>query len=325
MLCGDTELIALGLDIGGTQIKAGLVDSDGCIVRAARAATPLEMAPLRETLGALLADLTNGCAIAGIGIGCKGIIDPETTRVVRQPGIMGYLEGATLAQLAGDAGTPVYADNDARVMLAGECVWGAARGLRNALMFTLGTGVGGAILSDGRILRGHGGVAGHLGHITADPDGPPCICGNQGCLEATFSARVIETDAWSAIHRGVVTAMSKGGGRPTCVEVFAAAADGDATAAWIVRSRARKLGASIAGMVNALDPEVVIIGGQIAAAGEALFGPLREEVQWRTRGLLVRDVPIVPMQVADTSGVVGAAALVFEACGQTGSPSRCSG
>jgi glucokinase len=321
-------LLALGIDIGGTQIKAGLVDAQGQTVRSAKTATPLAMDALERELGALLAGLVTGEAIEGVGVGCKGIIDPQTTRVVRQPGIMGYLEGAFLSDLVRRGlgfDTLIYADNDARVMLTGECVWGAARGLSDALMFTLGTGVGGGILSGGRILRGHGGVAGHLGHVTVEPDGPPCICGNHGCLEATFSARVIEADAWSAIHRGVVTSMGSPGAPPKCEQVFAAAADGDPAAQWIVQRRVRKLAAAVAGLVNALDPEVVILGGQIASAGDALFAPIREEVEWRTRGLLVRSVPVVPMEVADPSGIVGAAALVFEAQGYTGSPSRCAG
>jgi predicted NBD/HSP70 family sugar kinase len=285
------------------------------------------MDALARELGALLASLVNGAPIIGVGVGCKGIIDPDTTRVVRQPGVMGYLEGAFLSDLVLAAWvsiTPVYADNDARVMLAGECVWGAARGLRNALMFTLGTGVGGGILSDGRILRGHGGVAGHLGHITVDPDGPPCICGNHGCLEATFSARVIEMDAWSAIHRGVVTALSKGGGRPParkCSPLLRPAIP----AAWIVRSRARKLGRLVAGLVNALDPEVVIIGGQIASAGETLFAPIREEVQWRTRGLLVRTFRWSRCRWPIRRAWSAPRRWCLRRAAQTGSPSRCAG
>jgi glucokinase len=309
--------VALGLDIGGTQIKAALVDSSGSVLQSAKISTPLKLPALREALQSLIQGLAAGRDIVGAGVACKGVIDPSTTRIECQPGVMNYVEGCLLSELVCDAlgaTVPVYADNDARVALVGECVWGAARGKRDAILLTLGTGVGGGILSDGRILRGHRGIAGHLGHITVDPEGPPCICGNRGCLESVFSARVIEAEAYSALHRGLTSKFlgSSTGQPPSCIEVFAAAREGDPIAVWIVNSGMRKLGGAIAGLMHALDPEVVILGGQVASAGDALFMPLREEVAWRTRILLRREVPIIGTQVNDPSGVVGAAALVFE-------------
>ncbi len=309
--------MVLGLDIGGTHIKAAIVDSTGAVLRSLKTRTPLDLASFENSLRALLIDVVAGETVRGAGVGCKGIIDPETTRIIYQPGVLSYLQGNVLRDLVCAAigrRTSVHADNDARVALVGECVWGAARGVRNALMFTLGTGVGGGILSDGRIVRGHGGAAGHLGHITVEVDGPPCICGNRGCLESVFSARVIEAMAYAAIHRGLLVNFP--GARqnpPSCEDVFAAASQGDATAQWIVESAVRKLAAAMAGLMHALDPEVIIIGGQVASAGETLLAPLRREVAKRTAGLLRREVPIVPTMMADPSGVVGAAALVYEA------------
>jgi glucokinase len=308
--------IALGIDIGGTRIKTAVVDASGAIVRAAEAATPLGLEPLQQALGGLIRNVCDGAVTRGAGVACKGIVDPATTCVVRLPGVLGYLEGCVLSEIvqcALEAPVTVFADNDARVTLVGECVWGAARGVKDTVLITLGTGVGGAILSDGRIVRGHKGSAGHLGHLTVEADGPPCICGNRGCLESVFSARVVEADAWSAIHRGLLPRFPDAHNRPTCAEVFAAAAKGDETARWIVGKGIRKLGAAVAGLIHTLDPESVIIGGQVASAGDMLFAPLRQEVWVRTRGLLRREVPIVPVQVADPSGVIGAAAMVFEA------------
>ncbi len=311
--------VALGLDIGGTQIKAALVDSSGSIVWSARTNTPLNLEGLRTALRTLVAGVPREHSIAGAGVACKGIIDTSTTGVECLPGVMSYVEGCLLSDLLCDAlgcTVPVYADNDARVALVGECVWGAARGKRDVILLTLGTGIGGAILSDGRILRGHRGIAGHLGHITVDPEGSLCMCGNRGCLESVFSARVIEADGFSAIHRGLTTSLRslQEGRPPSCIDVFQAASDGDPVAVCIVQSGVRKLGGAIAGLLHALDPEVVILGGQVANAGDTLFAPLRQEVAWRTRSLLRREVPIICTQVADPSGVVGAAALVFESC-----------
>jgi glucokinase len=295
----------LGIDIGGTRLKAGRVDESGRIEASRTAPTPGDRDSLRATLDSLIGEL-GGASVNGVGIGCKGIINPATTRVEVLPGTLAYLEGAVLRDLV-PAGMRVAADNDARVAMAGELMWGAAKGRANALMLTLGTGVGGAIVADGRLLRGATGVAGHIGHLTVDPDGPVCICGNHGCLETFFSARAIESEAFAVVHRGCASRLA---GNPTCADVFRAAAEGDAIARGIIGRATRALGAALAGLLHILDPEVVIVGGQISEAGEALFEALKQEVRWRTRRLLRREVPIVPPRVADPSGIIGAAALV---------------
>jgi glucokinase len=297
----------VGLDIGGTSIKAGRVDESGRVLASVSAPTPASLAAMREVAPALVGQVADSPAALRIGIGCRGIIDQETTRVDALPGPGAYLEGTLLRELF-DARAVVAADNDARVAMAGEMRWGAARGRRNAVMLTLGTGVGGAVVAEGQLLRGAGGVAGHLGHITVDVDGPLCICGNIGCLETLFSARAIEAEAFAAAHRECDTVLTRSS---QCEQIFAAAALGDTVAAGIVARSTRMLAAAIAGLVHAFDPEVVILGGQIAAAGEALFGPVRQEVWRRTRRLLRREVPIVGSQLNDPSGILGAAALVL--------------
>jgi glucokinase len=211
----------------------------------------------------------------------QGIINSETTRVEVLPGTLHYLEGHLLSDLVGGSAL-VRADNDARAALAGEMAWGAARGRTNAVMLTLGTGVGGGILADGRLLRGSAGVAGHLGHLTVDPEGPVCICGNRGCLETVFSARAIEADAIAAVLRGCESSLTATFGADpraiTCEAVFAAASAGDDVARRICDRAIKYLAGAIAGIFGALDPEVVILGGQIAAAGPVLFEPLQEQV-----------------------------------------------
>jgi glucokinase len=194
-------------------------------------------------------------------------------------------------------------------------VWGAARGRENVLMLTLGNGVGGAALVNGRVLRGHSGMAGHMGHITVDPHGAICSCGNRGCLETVFSARAIEADARAAVHRGcdsVLTQLFRQQPQlASCRTVFQAAREGDEVAIAIVSSAIYKLGAALAGLLHIFDPEIVILGGHVADAGTDLLVPLQDEVWNRSRGLLGRDVPIVEQQVADKSGIIGAAGLVM--------------
>jgi glucokinase len=298
----------LGIDIGGTRLKAGLVDESGAISCMTTARTPSTLAEFRLAMEQIASMQTAG----GVGIGCKGIIDAETTRVEVLPGTLHFLEGHLLLEFVRGQG-PVRAENDARAALAGEMAWGAARGRRNAVMLTLGTGVGGGILADGRLLRGMRGVAGHLGHLTVDPEGPACICGNRGCLETVFSARAIEAEAIAAVLRGCRSRLTDEFAEDpraiTCEAVFAAAAAGDEVARGI-RDRALKyLAGAIAGIFGAFDPEVVILGGQIAEAGPALLEPLQEQVTARARRLVGREVPLVRAEVAE-SGVVGAAALL---------------
>lgn len=303
----------LGIDIGGTRIKAGIVSADGRVLASTSAPTPDNLDRLRATVTRLVTELAPDRGVTGCGFGCRGIINPADTLVERLPGTLAYLEGTHLSTLV-PLDLPMAADNDARAALAGELAFGAARGCRDALMLTLGTGVGGAIVADGRLLRGASGVAGHVGHLTVDPDGPPCICGNRGCLETFFSARAIELDAVAAIHRGCASLLRDRFAREplavTTEDVFACAAAGDEVARGILARALHRLGGAVAGLLHLLDPEIVIVGGQIAAAGETVFGPLRDAVHWRTRTLLGRAVPLVPPQVTAHAGVVGAAALL---------------
>jgi glucokinase len=308
----------LGIDIGGTQIKGATVDEAGTVKQSLRVDTPASLDEFRQALPRLIRQLSaSGAGVSAVGIGCKGIINPETTRVEVLPGTLHYLEGQMLSEIVGPAlpaAVPIAADNDARVALAGEVAWGAARKCRNVVMLTLGTGVGGGVVADGRVLRGATGAAGHIGHLTVDPFGVLCICGNRGCLETVFSARTIESDAFAAIHRGTESRLLAHGAKlPSCAEVFELARQGDAVASDIIRKATVVLGGAVAGLAFVFDPELIILGGQISEAGDVLLGPLRAEVRWRTQGLLRREIPVVRSALVDPSGVLGAAALALEA------------
>ncbi len=309
--------MVLGIDIGGNQIRAGMVDEEGAILASRTIQTPADLDTFLPSLQDAIHWLVESTALpSGVGVGCKGLIDPDTTRVECLRGPLHFLQGLRIVDIVGlPLEVPVFADNDARVALSGEIVWGAARERENVLMLTLGNGVGGAALVNGRLLRGHCGMAGHLGHVTVEPHGAVCSCGNRGCLETVFSASAIEADAWGAVHRGcdsVLTRLFRE--QPhlaTCRTVFQAASEGDAVAVAIVSSAIYKLGAALAGLLHIFDPEIVILGGQLADAGPDLLLPLQEEVWNRSRGLLGRDVPVVEQQVADKSGIIGAAGLVM--------------
>lgn len=310
-------MVVLGIDIGGAQIKAGMVDEKGAILASRTIETPPDLETFLPSLHSAIAWLLESTEFPdGVGVGCKGIINPDSTQVERLPGVLHYLQGLRLNEVVGlPRDVPVFADNDARVALAGEMVWGAAHECQDVVMLTLGNNVGGAVMAGGRLLRGHTGMAGNLGHLTLEPDGAPCACGNRGCLETVFSARAIEAEAWSAVHRGCASALTRlFRDQPqlaTCRTVFQAAAEGDAVARSIVSRAIDRLAAAIAGLLHIFDPELLILGGQVAGAGTDLFVPLRQEVWNRSRGLLGRDVPIEEQNVADKSGIVGAAGLVI--------------
>ena len=309
--------MVLGIDIGGNQIRAGMVDPEGAILASRTIPTPADLDTFLPSLQDAIRWLVESTELpSGVGVGCKGMIDPDTTRIETLRGPLHFLQGLRIVDLVGlPLEVPVFADNDARVALAGEMVWGAARGRENVLMLTLGNGVGGAALVNGRVLRGHSGVAGNMGHLTVNPHGAICSCGNRGCLETVFSARAIEADARAAVHRGCDSMLTQLFRQQpqlaSCRTVFQAAREGDEVALAIVSSAIYKLGAALAGLLHIFDPEIVILGGHVADAGTDLLVPLQDEVWNRSRGLLGRDVPIVEQQVADKSGIIGAAGLVM--------------
>jgi glucokinase len=310
-------LVVLGIDIGGTQIKAGMVDELGAILASRTVETPPDLEGFVPSLHGAIRWLLEATSLpAGVGVGCKGIINPDSTLVEALHGSLHYLEGLRLSDLVGlPIEVPVFADNDARVALAGEMVWGAAKGCENVVMLTLGAGVGGAVISNGQLLRGHTGMAGNLGHLTVDPDGAPCSCGNRGCLETIFSARAIEGEVWSAVHRGCPSALTRlfreQPQLATCRTIFQAASEGDDLAQSIVGKAIHVLAAGIAGLLHIFDPEVIILGGQVVDAGADLLSPLTEEIWARSRNLLGREVPILEQEVPDRSGIVSAAGLVM--------------
>jgi glucokinase len=310
-------MVVLGIDIGVGNIKAGMVDEAGAILAARTLATPPDLDSFLPSLQEAVRWLQEATAKpAAVGVGCKGTVDPDSTRIEMLSGGLHYLEGLRLTDLIGlPQDVPVFADNAARVALAGEMVWGAAHGHDNVLMLTLGMGVGGAVVTDGRILRGHSGIGGNLGHVTVEPEGAPCVCGNRGCLETVFSARAIEGELWSAVRRGCASSLTRlfreQPQLATCRTIFQAASEGDGLAQTIIAKAIRRLGAAVAGLLHVFDPELVIVGGQVADAGADLLVPLREEVWPRSRGLLGRDVPLVEQEVGDKSGIVGAAGLVI--------------
>lgn len=283
-----------GIDIGGTQIKAAAFTPDGRMVTSIL--TPGEalcgtgwQESVRHAVAAL--EVKCGTRFSRIGLAAPGLAAADRRSIRDMPGRLSGLVGCDWTQLLQRDVTVL---NDAHAALLGEVWCGAARGARDCFMLTLGTGVGGAAMCGGRLLTGHRGRAGHLGHISLDPAGPPDIVRTPGSLE-------------DAIGNHSVAARS--GGRFTMTrDLLAAAAAGDPHAQRIWHTSVRALAAAIASLINVLDPALVILGGGIATAGDALLTPLRQamaEMEWQLDGT---PVPLVTATLGEFAGASGAAA-----------------
>jgi glucokinase len=289
---------AIGIDLGGTHVKAASVSETGALLGRAshttRDARDGAAGTWISTIRALVARLAaeRGAAPSGFGVGTPGLADAEGKTVAFMEGRLAGLQGLDWPA-ALETTAPVRVLNDAHAALLGEAWTGAAAGVREVVLLTLGTGVGGAILTGGRLMRGAIGRAGHWGHVSLDPDGPPSIAGMPGSLE-------------DAIGNCTVAARTQGRFTDTRTLVEAhLAGDPGATRVW--RRSVRTLAVAIASIANAVDPELVVIGGGIARAGPALFEPLAEHlaaVEWRPLGHRVR---VVPAALGDLAGAIGAA------------------
>jgi glucokinase len=290
---GDRQAQVVGIDLGGTQIKGVLVDQHGCVLRRELRATNDEVSSrgaFTESIRALANDLGSELPI---GVSAPGLVRADRRAIGWLPGRLHGLENLDWTEyLVRRSSVPVT--NDAHASLLGEAWIGAARGLQSVVMLTLGTGVGGAAMVDGRLLRGHLGRAGHLGHVTMDfRSEERSIVGTPGALECFV---------------GNYNIRERTGGRfETTHALIAAYREGDELARECWMTSIRVLGCAIASFVNVLDPEAVIVGGGIAAAGEALFGPLAAEldrIEWRPGGHAVK---LIPAELDEWAGAIGAA------------------
>jgi glucokinase len=312
----------LGIDIGGTNLVVGSVAEDGSsMVASASEPTHSEagatdvvdrLVGLAERAIATTRREVPGAEILGVGVGAPGPLDTKRGIVLLTPNL-GWVN-MPLRQLIHDRlGLPAALDNDANCAVLGEWWVGAARGARHAIGITIGTGIGGGLIVDGRLYHGASDVAGEIGHTTIDTEGRRCKCGNYGCLEAYASASAIATRAREVLVReegeSVIPGMVKGRYEDiTAQTVYDAAKAGDVVASEIVRDTAKYLGAGVANLLNIFNPDTVVIAGGVTAAGDALFVPLRAEVRRRAFSPAVRAVKIVPGTLPGTAGVVGAVA-----------------
>ncbi len=309
-------MFRIGIDLGGTKIAAGAVDSFHRI--RARVETPTRTdSPetiaddiARIAIEALEAAGGDIDSCGGIGIGSPGLCD-SAAGTVRNAHNLGLYGVPLCAMVAERTGLPVRIDNDANCAALGEVTAGAAQGSENALMVTLGTGVGGGIIIGGRIFSGWKSLGGEIGHICICMDGEQCSCGERGCWEAYASASALVRQAERAAEKYPRSALAKCGaldGR----KIFAALREGDSAAKEVFENYCRYVGVGLTAFVNSIYPESIIIGGGISAVGETLIAPIREYVAEHffasDRALMPY---IVPAKLGNDAGIIGAAALLI--------------
>ena len=307
---------AVGVDIGGTKIAALRISSDGGIDAATVIPTPAndqdEAFPAIEAaVSGVLDD-----SVVGIGVGVAGLVDVGAGVLLVTPNLA-WRNLPLAARLGGAFGLPVTVDNDATAAAWGESRLGASRGSEDSLFVGVGTGIGGGIVSGGRIVRGAHGLAGEIGHVIVEPGGPRCGCGNRGCWEQVASGQAIERAGRRAVAEVPGSDIARlAAGDPLRVTgelVTEAARAGDEVAVAILADVGRRLGEGVAGLVNVLDPQIVVIGGGAAEAGDLLLVPLGEAFLASVEGADVRpEVPVVPAALGNDAGAIGAALLALE-------------
>ena len=308
---------AIGIDVGGTKIAAGVVAEDGTVLDRTRVPTPPD--DERATMAALYAvvdELRAGNPeVEAIGLGAAGLVEWPGGHARWAPHNT-YRRLELRRLLHERTGLPTTVDNDANAAAWAEARFGAGAGSGDLVLVTVGTGVGGGLVLDGRLYHGQQGFAGELGHMIVDPDGHLCACGNYGCLEAMASGSTLGRlgqEAAAADPGGRLAALAaEAGGTVTGEVVFAAASEGDKAALALFERIGHWLGVGIASLVTIFDPDLVVVGGGVAATGELLLAPARASFERYVHGRAHRDLPlVVPTELGDDAGLAGAATLAL--------------
>ncbi len=310
------EKLYVAIDLGGTKIYTVLGNGDGSILAEELAATRAQDGPqavleqLVSAVSGLLAKTNYRLDdLQAVGICAAGFFDWQKKLLVHSPNMSGWHNVPLEDELCARLGLPVLAENDANAAALGEARRGAGFGAGELVFVTVSTGIGAGLILNGRIYRGAAGFAGEVGHMVVKPDGHPCGCGRRGCLETVASGTAIARVANAALREGKTTLLTKlaeeNGGRLGAPQVFAAAGQGDALAAEILTDAVYYLGIGLVNLVNLLNPEVIVIGGGVAAAGEQFLQPLREAITQKAIPPAAAGCALRAAQLGMAAGVTG--------------------
>ncbi|MDQ6846751.1 MAG: ROK family protein [Candidatus Dormibacteraeota bacterium] len=313
----------IGVDLGGTNIRAAVATGTHTHAAPTHAATPGQDGPAAvvEAIARCVAEAAGGTQADGLAIGIPGPLDPRRGIVYAAPQLRGWDNFEAASALRKRIGCEVVINNDANLAGYAEWVAGAGRGTTDFIFITASTGVGGALIISGDLYAGKSGTAGEIGHMPLSPEQPPCGEGHLGCLEGTASGTAIARLARQAVESGDVTSLSELA--PDAIDgkaVQDAAQVGDEVALRIFTTAARSLGRAVGGLINLFSPEAIAIGGGLINAGELLFGPLRAAVGEMAFAVPAEQCRIVEAELGTDAGLVGAVAWAVKSFGQS-SPS----
>jgi glucokinase len=308
------SVATFGVDLGGTNTRVALVDPDGTVVEQRIAATP----PTLDGIVALIADGARALAhlrpgVAALGVGAAGMVDRDGV-IHYSPNVPAFLAAPVRARLVEALGFAIAVDNDANVAALAELTHGAGRGCDDFLLVTLGTGVGGGAVVNGKVLRGAHGFAAEIGHFQVDPHGPRCACGEAGHWEAMASGTALGALGRAAAAKGEApSVLAAAGGDVSAVRgthVGEAAQRGEADAVALIVEYAHQVAVGLVGLANIFDPEKVLVSGGLVELGDVLLGPLAAAFHGRVEGAPYRPaIPVVAAELGGRAGVIGAAVL----------------
>jgi len=314
-----TEKYAIGVDLGGTNIKIGIVSDKGKLVKSISIKTEADCGPKNVIANIIKGVETilvkNKLKIQGIGIGCPGVVSTKKGIVENAPNLPGWKNVKLGPIIKEKFGYKVHLENDANAAAIGELMFGAGKKFDSFVMVTLGTGVGGGIVFNKTIFRGDFGAAGEIGHISIDVNGPKCNCGSTGCIEAYAGNSYLkeqirselkdypESKVWKLIENDLSKVSPK--------IIQAASEKKDAYAKFVIERMGKQLGAALASLSNLLDISTFIIGGGVAGFGKLLFDSTRLTISERVLLPLRSRVLVIPAKLKNEAGIKGASSLVF--------------
>lgn len=308
-------MYAIGIDIGGTKIAGALVDPHGSIIRESRVPTPAQDSDaIADCVIDLINELAEGVEVVAAGVAAAGFIDAERANIIYAPNLS-WRHEPFKAKLQARVSIPVFIENDANAAGWAEYRFGAGRGVKHMVMLTIGTGVGGAIIVDGHLLRGGFGIAAELGHMRLVPNGRPCGCGQNGCIEQYGSGTALLRAAKELVASGDplgsrLAELQTEAGELTGAQVYQAITERDAGALSSLTQLGTWLGEAAASLVAVLDPEIIVVGGGVSAAGDLLLDPIKKSFDEHLPASDFR--PHLKFSIAEfvnDAGVVGAADL----------------
>jgi glucokinase len=298
---------AIGIDLGGTNLRVALVSRDGKLIKKTKEPTSEEIV---DSIFRAAEDLFSD-EIEGIGLGVAGLIDKKSGRVLISPNLHVVERIDFINEIKERFNVPVFLENDANAAALGEKWIGAGRDFSSFVLLTLGTGIGGGIVYNKKLL----GVSAEIGHMSINMDGEKCHCGNSGCLESYASARAILTKAISILEKGRDSLLKEHSSgniyKLTAEDIYKAALDGDSLARELLRDAGRYLGIGIANIINLMSPDAIILAGGLLGAWDIYIQEAIKEASRRAFKELFDKVKIIPSSLMDDAGIIGSAGLVF--------------